>query len=145
MSKTSSNDGTEASSLARVRVRLITEDELPAWNAWVDEKHYLCSRLVGPTLRYVAEVDGEWVGWLSFGQASYHLGERDMYIGWNDIQRGLRLGLLAQNRRFVLLHERGRFPHLASRILSVMNKRVSADWQNRFGTPGGGGGNLRGP
>jgi hypothetical protein len=135
MSKTASYTGTEASHLARVTVRLINDGELAAWNALVDERHYLSSRLVGPTLRYVAEVDGQWVGLLSFGQASYHLRDRDAFIGWNDVQRGRRLGLLGQNTRFVLLHERGQFPNLASRILSMVSKRLSTDWQKRFGSP----------
>jgi len=135
MSKTTTNNKPEASSLARVRIRLIIAAELPAWNALVDEKHYLSSKLVGPTLRYVAEVDGEWVGLMSFGQGSYHLQQRDSFIGWTDVQRGRRLSLLAQNTRFVLLHERGQYPNLASRIVSMANKRLSADWQEQFGSP----------
>ncbi|MDH3770135.1 MAG: ISAs1 family transposase [Nitrospirota bacterium] len=135
MSKTTANNQTEASCVARVRLRLISAEELSGWNALVDEKHYLSSRLVGPTLRYIAEVDGKWVGLLSFGQGSYHLQHRDRLIGWTDVQRGRRLNLLAQNTRFVLLHERGQYPNLASRILSMVGKRLSADWQQQFGSP----------
>ncbi len=135
MSKTPPTDETEASCLARVRIRLISETELATWNALVDEKHYLSSKLVGPTLRYVAEVDGAWVGLMSFGQGSYHLQPREDFIGWTDVQRGRRLSLLAQNSRFVLLHERGQYPNLASRIISMANKRLSADWQKQFGSP----------
>lgn len=135
MNKTTRNKKTEASCLARVRIRLIRPDELPAWNALVDEKHYLSSKLVGPTLRYVAEEGGQWVGLMSFGQGSYHLHHRDRFIGWTDVQRGRRLSLLAQNTRFVLLHERGQYPNLASRIISIINKRLSADWQQQFGSP----------
>lgn len=135
MSKTNVRQKTEASRVTRVRVRLVKAEELALWNALVDERHYLSSRLVGPTLRYVAEVDKEWVGLLSFGQSSYHLLHRDNFIGWTDVQRGRRLGLLAQNTRFVLLHERGQYPNLASRILSVVSKRLSADWQEAFGSP----------
>lgn len=135
MNKTSRTNETEASHVARVRLRLIEADELAAWNALVDEKHYLSSRLVGPTLRYVAEIEGQWVGLLSFGQASYHLEHRDNFVGWTDVQRGRRLGLLAQNTRFVLLHERGRYPNLASRILSLVSKRLSADWQDHYRSP----------
>jgi len=135
MRNTTQNEILEASCLARVRVRLITAEELAAWNALVDEKHYLSSRLVGPTLRYIAEVDGAWVGLMSYGQGSYHLQQRDSFIGWTDVQRGRRLGLLAQNNRFVLLHERGQYPNLASRIISLVNKRLSADWQKQFESP----------
>lgn len=121
--------------MARVEVRLISAEELPRWNGLVDEKHYLSSRLVGPSLRYVAEIGGKWVGLLSFGQGCYHLQVRDNFIGWTDVQRGRRLSLLAQNTRFVLLHERGQYPNLASRILSIVNKRLSADWQQQYGSP----------
>jgi len=135
MSKTTIDRKTEASWLTRVRVRLITQEELSEWNALVDEKHYLSSMLVGPTLRYVAEVDDAWVGLMSFGQGSYHLQQRDRFIGWTEVQRGRRLSLLAQNTRFVLLHERGQYPNLASRIISMANKRLSSDWQDQFGSP----------
>lgn len=135
MNKTTSEIKTEASCLERVRIRLIRDAELVLWNALVDEKHYLSSRLVGRTLRYVAELDGQWVGLMSFGQCAYHLQAREDFIGWTDVQRGRRLGLLAQNTRFVLLHERGQYPNLASRIISLANKRLSADWQEQFGSP----------
>ena len=125
----------DAEVLARVTVRLIEPEERKKWNALVEDRHYLDSRLVGPTLRYVAEVDGQWVGLLSFGQAAYHLRDRDDWIGWTNVQRGRRLSLIAQNTRFVLLHDRGQFPNLASRILSLSLKRLSADWQQSFGNP----------
>jgi len=41
MNKTNRTNETEASRVARVRLRLIEGDELAAWNALVDEKHYL--------------------------------------------------------------------------------------------------------
>jgi hypothetical protein len=125
----------DAEALARVKVRLIQSEEREKWDEAIDEHHYLDSHLVGPTLRYVAEVDGQWVGVLSFGQAAYHLRDRDEWIGWNDVQRGRRLRLVAQNTRFALLHDRGMFPNLASRILSIVLKRLSADWQLQFGNP----------
>ena len=135
MKKTALDETRECSALTRTRVRLIREEEIGRWNELVDQRHYLSSHLVGPTLRYVAEVDGQWVGLLSYGQGCYHLRDRDAFIGWTDVQRGRRLVFLAQNTRFVLLHERGSNPNLASRILSLANKRVSADWEGSFGTP----------
>ena len=48
----------DAEVLTRVTVRLIEPEERKKWNALVEDRHYLDSRLVGPTLRYVAEVDG---------------------------------------------------------------------------------------
>ena len=43
--------------------------------------------------------------------------------------------MVAQNSRFALLHDRGQFPNLASRILSMVLKRLSADWQREYGNP----------
>lgn len=135
MSKTTHKKKSGASGVTRVSLRVIDAAELSAWNALVDSHHYLSSHLVGPTLRYVAEIEGRWIALLSFGQASYHLQQRDTFIGWTDVHRGRRLGLLAQNSRFVLLYERGNQPNLASQIVSMACKRLSADWQQRFGSP----------
>jgi hypothetical protein len=58
-----SNLGTESAVLARVTVRLIGEDELGQFNYYLREEHDLeSSRLAGQSLRYVAELDGQW--WL---------------------------------------------------------------------------------
>lgn len=134
MKTTTNTKESEPSVLAQVRVRLIEPAERDGWDELVEQKHYLSSRLVGPTLRYVAEVDGVWVGLLSFGQAAYHLRDREQFIGWNEVQRGRRLGLIGQNTRLVLLHDRGQFPNLASRVLSLVCKRLSADWHAQFGS-----------
>lgn len=43
-------------------VRLLRDEERPRFDQLLEQKHYLCSaRMVGRTLRYVAELDGEWV------------------------------------------------------------------------------------
>jgi hypothetical protein len=55
------------------------------------KRHYLNSRLVGPKLRCIGELDGEWVVRAGIGQAAIHMEDRDTYIGWGDIQRGRRL------------------------------------------------------
>ena len=135
MKKYTSKPEKEESYLSRVKIRLINDDEISKWNKIIDEKHYLSSKLVGQNLRYVAEIDGNWVGLLSFGTAAYHLKARELFIGWNDIQRGRRLGFIAQNSRYLLLHKPGEFPNLASKIISMITKRLSSDWQNKFKKP----------
>lgn len=131
MSKTRKHEKLDQPHFGGLKVRLIEPEELTPWNVLVAEHHYLSCELVGPTLRYVAELDERWVGLISFGQAAYHLKHRDDWIGWTDVQRGRRLGLLAQNNRFVMLSDRGEYPNLASRILSMACKRLSADWEDR--------------
>jgi len=121
--------------LMKVRLRLIEKDEHPRWTRLVDRYHYLSSRLVGHQLRYVAELDGEWMALLSVGEASTHLEDRDRHIGWDNLQRGRRLRLIGQNTRFVILFDKAQHPNLASRILGLLHRRVSEDWLSRYGQP----------
>jgi hypothetical protein len=130
------NVGTESDVLARVTVRLIGEDELGQFNYYLREEHDLeSSRLAGQSLRYVAELDGQWVALLTFSAAALHLKSRERWIGWSPRQRARRLGLVVNNSRFLVLPGRHRYPNLASRILALALRRLTEDWQERWGHP----------
>jgi hypothetical protein len=131
-----SNVGTESDVLARATVRLVGEDEVGQFNYFLEEEHYLeSSRLVGEWLRYVAEVDGQWVGLLTFSAPALHLKARERWIDWSARQRARRLGLVVNNSRFLVLPARQHYPNLASRILGLTLRRLSTDWQERWGHP----------
>ena len=118
------------------RVRLVHEHERPEFDRLLEEKHYLhASGLLGQSLRYVAELDGQWVALLTFSAASLHLKAREKWLGWSPRQRARRLGLIVNNSRFLVLPERQRFPNLASRVLGLCLRRLSADWQERWRHP----------
>jgi hypothetical protein len=122
--------------LRRVSVRLIREDERPEFDRLLEERHYLHeSGLVGQTLRYVAEIDGQWVALLAFGAAALHLRAREKWIGWTPRQRARRLGLVVNNNRFLVLPDRQRLPNLASRALGLCLRRLSGDWLARWKHP----------
>lgn len=53
---------------------------------------------------------------------------RDRWLGWPPVLQYQRLAFLANNGRFLILPE-ARRPNLASRVLSLNLKRLSADWQ----------------
>lgn len=126
----------ESEILNRVTVRLVTEAELGQFNFYLQEGHYLqSSQLVGEWLRYVAEVDGQWVALLTFSAPALHVKARDQWIGWSPRQRARRLGLVANNSRFLVLPQRQRYPNLASRVLALVLQRLSADWQERWAHP----------
>ena len=111
---------TEQDVLDKVTVRLIQEHEKSQWNEIIERDHYLHNpRLVGEQLRYVAEVDGEWLALLSWSGAAYHIAGRDQWIGWSDMQRRNRLHFVVSNSRFLLRTQRGDAPNLASRILRL--------------------------
>jgi hypothetical protein len=53
--------------LGRVRLRLLEEPEREGFDLLLETRHYLkSSRIGGRHLRYVAEVDGDWVALLMF-------------------------------------------------------------------------------
>jgi hypothetical protein len=126
----------EVDFLGKVAVRLLAEDEVGQFNFYLEREHYLeSSRFAGQSLRYVAEVDGQWVALLSFSAPALHLKARERWIGWSARQRARRLGLVVNNSRFLVLPERQRYPNLASRVLGLALRRLSADWQERWGHP----------
>jgi hypothetical protein len=126
----------EVDLLSEVRVRLLADDEVGQFNFYLERDHYLeSSRFAGQSLRYVAEVDGQWVAILTFSAPALHLKARERWIGWSRRQRARRLGLIVSNSRFLVLLERQHYPNLASRVLGLALRRLSADWQERWGHP----------
>ena len=122
--------------LRSVTVRLLAENEVGQFNFYLEREHYLeSSRFAGQSLRYVAEVEGRWVALLTFSAPALHLKARERWIGWSVRQRARRLGLVVNNSRFLVLPERQRYPNLASRVLGLVLRRLSADWQERWGHP----------
>jgi hypothetical protein len=122
--------------LDRVQIRLIPEEDRGRFDHLLEKEHYLHSaRLGGRTMRYVAEVDGQWVALIAFSGAAPHLKGREKWMGWSPRQRARRLGFVVNNSRFLLLVERERHPNLASKVLSLCLRRLDADWRERWGSP----------
>jgi hypothetical protein len=114
-------------------VRPIHSEEVLLWRAHMERFHYLGdSALVGESLRYVALLDGELVALLGWAAAALHNGPRDHYVGWDEKSRKANLHRVINNSRFLVLPW-GRRPHLASRVLAANLRRVSRDWQERYG------------
>lgn len=98
--------------------------------------HYLGYRgPVGETLLYaIRQGDGRWLACLAFGAAAWACRPRDAFIGWSPAQRAARLAWLTNNTRFLILPW-VRVPHLASWIQGQVLRRLSADWQRKYGHP----------
>lgn len=128
---------TEQQMLDQVTVRLLEPDEQERcrYGELMCRHHYLKGdTLVGEQLRYVAEVDGQWVALLSWSAAAYHLRDREEWLGWNAQQRRRRLALVVNNARFLILPKVD-CPNLASRVLALCTARLSADWQQAYDHP----------
>lgn len=131
-----SNVGPEPDVLKRVTLRLIEEHERAEFDRLLTEKHYLHDPiLTGQSLRYVAELDGHWVGLLTFSAAALQLKARENWIRWSPRQRARRLPFVVNNSRFLILAERQRYPNLASRVLGLCLRRLNDDWQARWKHP----------
>ena len=121
--------------LETVEVRPIVHAEERRWNQLMDEHHYLGFRqLVGESIKYVAHIGSEWVALLGWSTAAFKCGVRDKWIGWVQEQQWRRLIYIANNSRFLILPDI-RIPNLASKVLSMNLKRLSADWAATYGHP----------
>jgi hypothetical protein len=93
------------------------------------------SGAVGENVQYVArDFRGQELAVMVFGAAAWKVKARDQWIGWSVSQRTARLGWIANQQRFLILPW-VRVPHLASHLLALALRRLSKDWQNRYGHP----------
>ena len=115
-------------------VRLVRPEEVPRFNALLDEHHFLGHHLFGRVLRYVATEDDDWVALLGFGSAALSLRPRDSYIGWSEQTKLRRLRYVANNQRFCVLPG-ARRANLASAVLARTLRRLSNDVEAAYGHP----------
>lgn len=103
--------------------------------AYLGHYHYLGLRVVGENLRYlIQDQQGRDLACLLFGAAAWRAAARDDFLGWDEAQKTVGLPWVANNSRFLVLpwvKVRG----LASHILSRAARRLSADWQRKYGHP----------
>lgn len=117
-----------------LEIKVVELCEQARFDSLLKDKHYIGeARPAGDFLRQVAVLDGEWVGLLVWGSASYRLRDRDDWIGWSPTLRAERLKLVVQNRRFLLLGQKGEHPNLASRILGAAVRILPSHWEHAFG------------
>jgi hypothetical protein len=117
-----------------VQARVAQRSEWGWFDGLLADRHYLgAGRAVGDYLRQVIEVEGRAVALLVWGPACYALKDRDQRIGWSTIQRLERLKLVVQNRRFLLLSDKGQSPNLASQAMGAALRALPRQWQACFG------------
>jgi hypothetical protein len=122
--------------LGALQVREVSRDA--AERAWVKgalgRYHYLgFNGAVGENLQYVvADSQGRRLACLVFGAAAWKCQDRDQFIGWSAEQREGNLALIANNTRFLILPS-VRVRRLGSWILGQIRRRISQDWQAKYG------------
>ena len=121
--------------LKEIQVRPVEPSEEAQYQEQMARHHYLGALAkIGETVWYVAIWREQWIAQLSLSAAALKCGVRDRWIGWDFRSQYGRLNLIANNSRFLILpgwHRR----NIGSRVLSLTERRVGADWQTRFGHP----------
>ncbi len=123
--------------LQPLRVEVVSsKGDFEHFKSYIDQYHYLgYDRNIGESMAYmVYSRDDIVLSCLLFGSAAWSCRERDIFIGWGKEQRRHNLNMMTGNTRF-LIFPWVRIPHLASHILSLIARRVSADWKQKYGHP----------
>jgi len=88
---------------------------------------------VGENVQYlVRDAGGAELAVMVFGAAAWKVALRDEFIGWSAQQRQEHLGKIVNQQRFLIVPW-VRVPHLASHLLALASRRLSQDWQDRYG------------
>lgn len=120
-----------------IQIRQVeTQAQAQLFRSLLSHFHYLgYSGPVGENLRYlVYDCQDRLLGCLLFGAPAWRVACRDRFIGWDEADRKKGLSRIANNMRFLILPE-VTAPHLASHLLAKISRRVSADWQDKYGHP----------
>ena len=121
--------------LFALHVRPVERHEDARYQEQMARHHYLGALpKIGETVWYVALWRDQWVAQLSLSGAALKCGVRDRWIGWDFRSQYGRLTLITNNSRFLILPDWHR-PNLGSRVLALIERRIGADWQARFGHP----------
>ena len=125
------------STLQPLRIQRVASPETTrVFRGLVQQYHYLgYTGPVGENLQYlIYDRHERLLGCLLYGAAAWRVADRDRFIGWDEAARQRGLSRIANNQRYLILPW-VRVPHLASHLLAVTRRRVSADWQAKYGHP----------
>jgi len=118
--------------LTDLQFKIVDHHTSALWNEFIDRYHYLGYKpLSGAQLRYFIYSNDQPVALLSFGASAWTTAPRDQFIGWQKSQRESQLHRVINNARFLILPWIT-VPHLASKLLSMVAKRVPIDWLERY-------------
>jgi hypothetical protein len=120
---------------APIRIMPVEETEqITLFKTFLKLYHYLgYSGPVGENMKYMAfDHQANPLACLLFGSAAWKVAPRDTFIGWDAKTRQHNLHFITNNMRFLILPW-VRIPYLASHILGQVARRLSDDWQSKYG------------
>lgn len=127
----------DVSEFAPIEIETVeTREQRLLFRELVGRHHYLGHAVpFGAHLRYLAYAsrpERSVVGCIQFSSPAWRMVARDGWIGWNDCTRQRNLQRVVNNSRFLILPW-VRVKNLASVVLSLVARRVCADWPRRYG------------
>ena len=131
--------------LREVVVEPVTAADEGRYQRLMQAHHYLGALpKIGETQWYVARWRREWVAPIGFSAPALKCRARDAWIGWDFRVQYDRLHLVTDNSRFLILPGWHR-PNLASRLLSLCERRLVSDWPKTLRPSAAADGDLRRP
>jgi hypothetical protein len=113
-------------------IQVSSEQQMRIWNEMMIGEHPRGhGPLVGRQIRYLVGSEHGWLGALGFAAPALKLAERDRWIGWNVEQRRDYLHTVVNMSRF-LIRPGVHCANLASRLLSMVVKKLPDDFEERF-------------
>jgi len=105
---------------------------LKRWRHYVNKYHMLGDKQVfGSRLAYFIKSGATILGCLQFSASSWALSSRDEWIGWKVQDRKLRLHLIVNNSRYLILPWVN-VKNLASKVLSLAIRQIQEDWLREY-------------
>jgi len=98
------------------------------WRTYMQRYHMLGhSEGYGARLRYFIQTEGKGLGCLQFSASAWALSARDEWIGWTEEDKKVRLHLIINNSRYLVLPW-VQIDSLGSRVLSQAARQIQKDW-----------------
>ena len=114
-------------------LRPIEREEWSGFRLHMERHHYLgLVKPAGESMCYAAFLGSELVALQMWSAPALHNRPRDEHIGWDKRARERNLPWVVNNSRFLILPWI-RLPCLASRVLGANLRRLSRDWEQRYG------------
>ncbi len=124
------------SDLQPIRIQRVESlEDARRFRGLLQQYHYLgCTGPVGENLQYlIHDRQGRLLGCVLYG-AAWWVADRGRFIDWDNAARQRGLSRIANNMRFLILPW-VRISHLASHLLALVRRRISTDWQEKYGHP----------
>lgn len=107
----------------------------PLYDSLIEQYHYLgYVQIVGNHLKYMAFAGDTPVACIGWGSAAWAVQAREDYIGWTKSVKNKNLHFIINNTRYLVLPW-VTVKCLASKVLSLNIKRISADWIKVYNYP----------